>query len=397
MMDLSSNQLSGGIPASFGDLQMITYLNLYSNLFEGSIPDSLGKLLNIEDLDLSSNALSGVIPKSLANLTYLDNLNLSFNKLDGQIPEGGVFSNITLKSLMGNSALCGLPREGIAPCQNRKHSRSQLLLKVILPAVVTLLILAACLYMLVRRKMNKQGKMSASASSDTDVLNYQLISYHELVRATSNFSDDNLLGAGGFGKVFKGQLDDESIVAIKVLNMQDETASNSFDTECRALRMARHRNLVRIVTTCSNLDFKALVLEYMPNGSLGDWLHSSERRHISFLERLGIMLDVATAIEYLHHRHFEVVLHFDLKPNNILLDMEMTAHVADFGVSKLLFGDDNSIVLTSMPGTVGYMAPGKFPLQNLINVSYRFYMMYLTGFLLLRNRVRINRESITEE
>jgi hypothetical protein len=168
-MDLSSNQLLGGIPGSFGDWQMMIYLNLSSNLLGGSIPDSFGKLLSIEVLDFSSNALSGSVPKSLANLTYLANFNLSFNRLNRQIPEGGVFSSITLKSLMGNNALCGLPREGIAPCQNRKHSRSkQLLLRVIIPEVVTLLVLSACLCMLVRRKMNKQGKMRASF--DTDLL-----------------------------------------------------------------------------------------------------------------------------------------------------------------------------------------------------------------------------------
>jgi hypothetical protein len=357
-MDLSDNQLSGDLPVSLGELNMMIYLNLSRNLFQGSIPDSLGKLLNIEELDLSNNVLSGVIPKALANLSYLANLNLSFNRLDGQIPEGGVFSNITLESLMGNNALCGLPTLGIAPCQNKtNHSRSkQQLLKVLLPAVLAFCISVSCLYMLVKIKINRKG--NTPLSSGTDLLSYQLISYHELVRATNNFSDDNLLGAGSFGKVFKGQLDDESVIAVKVLNMQDELASKSFDTECRALRMVRHRNLLSIISTCSNLDFKALILQYMPNGSLNDWLYSDDERQLSFLQRVATMLDVATAMEYLHNQLLEAVLHCDLKPSNILLDEEMTAHVSDFGISKLLAGDDSFIVLTGMPGTVGYMAPG---------------------------------------
>ncbi|CAL5051868.1 unnamed protein product [Urochloa decumbens] len=364
MMDLSGNKLSGGIPISFGELHMMTSLNLSSNLFQGSIPGSFGRLLSIEELDVSSNMLSGAIPKSLTNLSYLANLNLSFNRLDGQIPEGGVFSNITLESLMGNNALCGLPRLEIAPCQNNTdHSRSKpKLLKVILPAVLAFFVLAVCLCVLVRVKVKIGRKMTVPSNTDLlNSLNYQLISYHELVRATSNFTDDNLLGAGSFGKVFKGELDDESVIAIKVLvlNMQHVLASKSFDTECRALRMARRRNLVKIISTCSNLDFRALILEYMPYGSLDDWLYSNDGRQLSFLQRVGIMLDVAMAMEYLHHQHFETVLHCDLKPTNILLDKDMIGHVSDFGISKLLVGDENSITLTTMPGTVGYMAPGK--------------------------------------
>ncbi|XP_024953782.2 probable LRR receptor-like serine/threonine-protein kinase At3g47570 [Citrus sinensis] len=207
------------------------------------------------------------------------------------------------------------------------------------------------------RRRNKRSTKNANQEVLLPLATWRRTSYLDIQRATNGFDECNLLGKGSFGSVYKATLSDGTNVAIKVFHLQLERAFKSFDSECEILRNVRHRNLIKIISTCCNIDFKALVLEFMPNGSLEKWLYS-HNYFLDILERLNIMIDVGLALEYLHHGHsLAPVVHCDLKPSNILLDEDMVAHVSDFGISKLLGDGDDSVTQTMTMATIGYMAP----------------------------------------
>ncbi|KAG6692166.1 hypothetical protein I3842_10G099900, partial [Carya illinoinensis] len=357
ILKLSSNQLSGNIPTTIGGLIDLTNLSLAVNRLEGSIPESFGALLSLVTLDLSYNNLSGRIPMSLEALLYLKHLNVSFNNLRGKIPTGGPFLHFWSASFISNDALCGAPRLQVPPCEedypHKKKATVSHLMKYLLPTIglAMLVVIPSLAY----KRCKTENPEFPQQTDSYNLPTWRRISHQELVLATERFSLNNLLGEGSLGSVYKGTLSDGMNIAVKVINLKVEGAFKYFDAECEVLRNARHRNLVKIISICSNIDFKALVLEYMPNENLEKWLHSHDRC-LNFLQRLNIMIDVASALEYLHYGYSAVIVHCDLKPSNVLLDMNMVAHVADFGIAKLL-GDEDSMMQTMTLATLGYMAP----------------------------------------
>ncbi|KAL2487090.1 putative LRR receptor-like serine/threonine-protein kinase [Abeliophyllum distichum] len=228
--------------------------------------------------------------------------------------------------------------------------------------------------------MRRRNRNTILPAKSTSPITIKRISYYEVLNATNNFDEENLIGIGSIGKVYKGVFSDGMIAAIKVFNLDLEGANKSFDTECHILRNIRHLNLVKVITSCSNLDLKALVLEYMPNGNLNKWL-SSSNYFLNIVQRVEIMIDVASALEYLHHGLPSPIVHCDLKPSNILLDEDMVAHVADFGIAKL-FTEDQRISLTKTLGTIGYMAPeyGSTGLISTMADVYSFGIMLMETF-----------------
>ncbi|PHU19284.1 hypothetical protein BC332_10435 [Capsicum chinense] len=228
----------------------------------------------------------------------------------------------------------------------------------------------------------RRGKRASQQADSLSAITSERISYYKLLQATDALSESNLIGSGSFSSVYKCVLRSGTAIAVKVFNLQLDAAFKSFYTECEVLRSLRHRNLVKVLTSCSNLDFKALVLEYMPNGSLEKYLYS-HNYFLDIRQRLSIMIDVACALEYLHHGCSLVVIHCDLKPSNVLLDEDMVAHLSDFGISKLL-GEDQGDLYTKTLATLGYIAP-EYGLDGLVSTKFDIYSY---GVMLLETFTR---------
>ncbi|KAG9142213.1 hypothetical protein Leryth_007659 [Lithospermum erythrorhizon] len=372
ILNLSHNQFSGQFPPEVKNLGQLGTLDLSHNDISGEIPSSIESCTSLQFLNLSQNSFQGPIPKFLQTLRGLQHLDLSFNDFEGEVPQGGIFDNSNVISVSGNNRLCGGIHELNFP-KCRKHKKSEYsLLVVILISCSAFVGLAAIFLILFCLKTRKKKNIPTESIEPASRNSLLKLSFAMLHKATEGFSSKNFLGKGSFGTVYKGFLDNvNQEIAVKVLHVQEQGVIRSFDAECNALSRLRHRNLVKILSACSSLDFqlqnfKALVYDFLPNGSLERWLHSyvDEKgeivsKSLSLLERMNIAIDVAFAVDYLQNECPTLVVHCDIKPSNVLLDEDMVAHLGDFGLARIISDEDVQYQSScrGLRGTIGYAAP----------------------------------------
>ncbi|KAK9224606.1 hypothetical protein WN943_009641 [Citrus x changshan-huyou] len=383
LLDLSSNGLTGIIPPEIGNLKNLIKLDVGSNSLIGPIPSALGSLTNLSNLDLSSNKLSGKIPPEIASMKYLtqldlsnnniqgsipgeitklsrlDYLNLSSNKLSGPVPfsNNDLSSMHTVVSLSPNNGLCGNILD-LPSCDTTKPAT--LFVEIFLPLTIVLSVIVFACLLLAKRKY-KKPKLEERATNNIDVFsiwNYDgRIVFEDLIRATEDFDIRYCVGTGGYGSVYKAQLPNGKVFALKKLHTSEELAFiKSFQNEAQVLSQVLHRNIVKLYGYCLHKKCMFLIYEYMERGSLFCNLHNNEDAvELDWAKRVNIVKAMAHALAYLHHDCSPSIIHRDISSNNILLNSKLEAFVADFGTARLLHADSSNRTL--LAGTYGYIAP----------------------------------------
>ncbi|KAJ4901296.1 Leucine-rich repeat protein kinase family protein [Raphanus sativus] len=400
VVNLGRHELTGTISPSFAKLTSLETINLSNNRLTGSIPTELTTLPKLRTLDVSNNDIYGDVPKFRGSVNLVTTGNLNIGK-DGPVsPSGG-----TPGTSGGWKGSGGGSGGGDGGNGSSKKSSS---VKIIVPVVggvvgaLCLVGLGVCLYAkkgmrpakvqspntnmvihphhsgdsdaikltVAASSLNNGGgtessySHSGSANSDIHVVESGnlVISIQVLRSVTNNFNEENILGRGGFGVVYKGELHDGTKIAVKRMESSSVVSDKGlaeFKSEITVLTKMRHRHLVALLGYCLDGNERLLVYEYMPQGTLSQHLFhwkEEERKPLDWTRRLAIALDVARGVEYLHTLAHQSFIHRDLKPSNILLGDDMRAKVSDFGLVRLAPEGKYSIE-TRVAGTFGYLAP----------------------------------------
>ncbi|XP_038715577.1 receptor-like protein kinase 7 [Tripterygium wilfordii] len=394
-MELNNNQFSGNIPATIGELKHLSSLHFQNNKFSGSLPKSLGSCHSLSDLNMAHNSLSGEIPSSLGFLPTLNSMDLSNNELSGQIPDslsslrlslldlssnrlaGRVPPTLSIAayngSFAGNPGLCSQSIQSFQKCSkdSRMSKDVRTLIVCFLLGTVMVLVSFGCFFYLKKREKDDHGR---SLKEETwDVKSFHLLTFTE-DEILDSVKQENLIGKGGSGNVYKVVLSNGKELAVKHIWNTDISGrkmtrssspmlgrrgskSREFEAEVQTLSSIRHVNVVKLYCSITSEDSSLLVYEYMPNGSLWDKLHSSQKMELDWETRCEIAVGAAKGLEYLHHGCERPVIHRDVKSSNILLDEFLKPRIADFGLAKIVQSNSGKDATQAIAGTLGYIAP----------------------------------------
>ncbi|CAI9090969.1 OLC1v1025869C1 [Oldenlandia corymbosa var. corymbosa] len=370
VLDLSGNHFSGKIPQSIASCQKLVNLNLRNNWLAGEIPSPIASMPTLSILDLSNNSLVGKIPPSFGSSPALEMLNLSYNRLEGPVPYHGILATINPSDLTGNAGLCGgvLP-----PCSHsiRSVARQKVHIHhVVIGFVVGIsVLLAIVLIVLVGRRIHNRWYIYRSFFRDmfkreNTEWPWRLVAFQRLHFTSddivASLKESNVIGVGGTGIVYKAETQrPHSVVAVKKLwrSEADVEAGDDLFVEVNLLGKLRHRNIVRLLGYVHNANDVMMLYEYMPNGSLGAALHGKQtgKMLVDWVSRYNIALGVAHGLAYLHHDCHPPVIHRDVKSNNILLDSDFEARIADFGLARTMLHNNETVSMVA--GSYGYIAP----------------------------------------
>lgn len=365
-LNLASKGFSGTLSPSIKKLKFLANLDLQNNNLSGLLSDFLGDMVQLASLNLANNKFSGSIPASWARLSNLKHLDLSSNNLSGRIPRQLFL--VPAINYSETHLACGLSLE--QPCVSTttlpvSTNRSKIRIVVTSASCGALILLSLGALFMFRycqvHKLRRDVFVDVAGEGDLKISFGQLrqFSWREIQLATDNFNECNIIGQGGFGKVYKGVLSDNTKVAVKRLaDYYSPGGEAAFQRELQLISVAVHKNLLRLIGFCTTSSERILVYPFMQNLSVAYQLRDlkPEEKGLDWPTRKRVAFGAAHGLEYLHEHCNPKIIHRDLKAANILLDDNFEAVLGDFGLSKLVDAKFTHVT-TQVRGTMGHIAP----------------------------------------
>ncbi|KAF5950611.1 hypothetical protein HYC85_012604, partial [Camellia sinensis] len=380
LLDLSSNGLNGDIPVELCKIEALEIaLNLSCNEFTGPIPVQISALNKLSILDISHNKLQGDL-SPLSRLDNLVSLNISYNNFTGYLPDNKLFRQLSTSDLAGNQGLCSFGHDscfltnvagsGIEKNESdiKRSRRLKLALALLITATIAMVIMGTIAVIRAQRTIRGDDESEMGESWPWKFTPFQKLNF-SIEQVLRCLIDSNVIGKGCSGVVYRADMNNGEVIAVKKLwPTTTAAASNgctedkcgvrdSFSAEVKTLGSIRHKNIVRFLGCCWNRNTRLLMYDYMPNGSLGSLLHERNGNPLEWELRYQILLGAAEGLAYLHHDCVPPIVHRDIKANNILIGLEFEPYIADFGLAKLVDDGDFARSSNTVAGSYGYIAP----------------------------------------